>query len=158
MPLITENIKEFIEVLPTKSRLIGLDFGDKTIGVAVSNDNLSIATPMTVINRKKLTKDMEQVIKIIKEEELQAIVVGLPLQMDGSSGLRVQKTLDFTHRLSRFCNLPIFLQDERLSTIAMKNFLINEADVSRKKRAKVIDKSAACFILKGALDAIRLQG
>jgi len=137
--------------LPQKGRLLGLDLGTKTIGIALSDGLRLTATPLSTIKRKKFTLDAEQIIKIIDDNQVSGIVLGLPLNMDGSEGPRVQSTRAFARNLQNKVKTPIAFWDERLSTSAVTRTLI-EADMSRAKRAEVVDKLAASFILQGALD------
>ncbi len=148
--------------LPTNlskgQRLLGLDLGSKTIGLAVADTRHQIATPFDTIKRTKFGADAEQLEAVISAENIGALVLGLPLNMDGSAGPRVQATHAFIRNLTArdsFPDLPILLWDERLSTAAVERTLI-DADTSRAKRGAVIDKMAAAFILQGVLD--RLNG
>ncbi len=134
-------------------RLLGLDLGTKTIGLALSDASLVVATPYDTIKRKKFTKDAEQLIEIIKKENVGGLVVGLPVNMDGSEGPRAQSTRQFVRNLEGLIDLPTAFWDERLSTQAVTRTLL-EADASRKRRAEVVDKMAASFILQGLLDRV----
>lgn len=134
-------------------RLLGLDLGSKTIGLALSDRTLVIATPMETIRRTKFTQDAEKLITICEAQGVGGLVLGLPLNMDGSEGRRVQSTRQFAKNLSGKTPLPIVFWDERLSTAAVTRTLL-EADASRARRAEVIDKMAAAYILQGALDAL----
>lgn len=134
--------------------LAGLDLGDKTIGVAVSDGMLSFAHPRPVIMRKKFTLDAEALLALLKRDNVTAIAIGLPINMDGSEGPRAQATRAFVRNMARFTDLPFFYWDERLSTVAAERALL-EMDVSRAKRGTRIDSAAAAFILQGVLD--RLQ-
>ncbi len=140
--------------IPQKGKLIGLDLGTKTIGVAISDSMRLSATPLETIKRKKFTLDSQRIIELINEYEVKAIILGLPLNMDGTFGTRAQSTISFKHNLSKMISLPIALWDERLSTSAVNNILL-EANISRAKRAKNVDKLAASYILQGALDRLR---
>ncbi|WP_102223568.1 Holliday junction resolvase RuvX [Acidimangrovimonas sediminis] len=151
---VIEAIEEFAAALPPRRALAGLDFGDKTIGVAVSDGLLSVATPLETIRRVKFTKDAEALLAILAKREIGGIVLGLPRNMDGSEGPRCQKTRAFARNLSGLTDLPITFWDERLSTVAAERALL-EADTSRKRRAEVIDHVAAGYILQGALDRLR---
>jgi len=141
--------------LPPRGALIGLDLGAKTIGVAVSDPDRRLATGVTTIARKTFTADARTLLALTAERAATGFVLGLPVNMDGSEGPRAQSTRAFARNLARLTELPIALWDERLSTAAVERDLI-AADVSRKKRAAVIDQHAAAFILQGALD--RLAG
>ncbi len=140
--------------IPQKGKLIGLDLGTKTIGVAISDSMRFSATPLETIKRKKFTLDSQRIIELINEYEIKAIILGLPLNMDGTFGSRAQSTISFKHNLSNKISIPIALWDERLSTSAVNNILL-EADISRAKRTKLVDKLAATYILQGALDMLR---
>ncbi|WP_282094865.1 Holliday junction resolvase RuvX [Epibacterium ulvae] len=152
--MIYETIEDFAEALPPMSALAGLDFGDKTIGVAISDRLGTAATPLETIKRKKFTLDSARLLEIIANRELNGILLGLPRNMDGSEGPRCQKTRAFARNLSRITELPIGFWDERLSTVAAERALL-EADTSRKRRAELIDNVAASYILQGALDRLR---
>ena len=134
--------------------VIGLDLGTKTIGIAVSDVGLTLATPRLVIERRKFGADAAELLGIAKRENAGALVIGLPLNMDGSEGPRAQSTRSFQRNLERLTDLPMAFWDERLSTVAAERALIG-MDVSRAKRDARIDAAAAAFILQGALD--RLQ-
>lgn len=150
---VTDSLDEFAAALPPGSALIGLDLGDKTIGVAVSDRLRSVATPLETIRRKKFTLDAARVLDIATGRAVGGIVLGLPRNMDGSEGPRCQSTRAFARNLSRLTELPIGFWDERLSTVAAERALL-EADTSRKRRAEVIDHVAAGFILQGVLDRL----
>ena len=149
-----ETLEDFAAVLPPFTAIAGLDLGTVTIGVAVSDSLLSIATPLETIKRKKFGLDVDKLDVIIAKRALGGIVWGLPRNMDGSEGPRAQSTRAFARNLSARCPLPITFWDERLSTVAAERALL-EADTSRKRRAEVIDHVAAGFILQGALDRLR---
>lgn len=151
------NIIEITDVksLHTRNmRLMGLDLGTKTIGIAISDVRLTIATARETLQRRKFTLDAQYLIEMAAKEDIFAFVLGLPLNMDGSEGPRVQATRAFVRSMATLTDLPFVLWDERLSTVAAEEVMI-AADVSRKKRAEKIDAVAAAFILQGALD--RLQ-
>ena len=151
--MICETIEEFTAALPAHRALVGLDFGDKTIGIAVSDRMLSVATPLETIRRDKFTTDAARLLAVLTAREIGGIILGLPRNMDGSEGPRCQKTRAFARNLSRLTELPIGYWDERLSTVAAERALL-EADTSRKRRAEVIDHVAASYILQGALDRL----
>jgi len=140
--------------LPPSGKLLGLDLGTKTIGVAISDGMRYSATPLETIRRSKFTADAERLKALIAENQAVGIVLGLPLNMDGSEGPRVQSTRAFARNLSKLIAIPIAFWDERLSTSAVTRTLI-EADVRRDKRAEVVDKLAASYILQGALERLR---
>lgn len=135
-----------------EGRFLSCDVGEKTIGLAFSDRNRTIASPYIVINRTRWKQDSDTLLKIIKEFGILGVIVGFPLNMDGSEGPRCQSTRQFVDNLLSLCKLPICLWDERLSTVAVTRTLL-EADLSRTKRKKVVDKMAACYILQGFLDA-----
>ncbi len=143
----------FADSIPKFKSLLGLDLGTKTIGVAVSDTLWSIATPRETIKRKKFGLDADALDVIIKNTNAGGIVLGLPMNMDGSEGPRCQATRAFARNLVARCDLPIGFWDERLSSIAAERAML-EADMSRAKRANAIDHVAASYILQGALDRI----
>lgn len=147
-------IEDFVSALPRHGAIAGLDLGDKTIGIAVSDSLRGVATPLQTIRRVKFTTDAEALLEVVKGRGITGLVFGLPLNMDGSEGPRVQKTRAFARNLSRLTDLPMTFWDERLSTVAAERALL-EADMSRKKRANVIDHVAAAYILQGVLDRMR---
>ncbi|WP_371398614.1 Holliday junction resolvase RuvX [Algimonas porphyrae] len=138
----------------TQGPLLGLDPGTKTLGLAISDRTRLIATPLLTIKRRKFTPDAAQLIEHYNVNECSALVVGLPLNMDGSEGPRVQSVRDFCNNLLRLEDFPIFLWDERLSTAAVTRNMI-DADVSRARRAEKVDAMAAGYILQGVLDKLR---
>ncbi|MCO4054379.1 MAG: Holliday junction resolvase RuvX [Bosea sp.] len=141
------------ETLTRHQRLLGLDLGAKTIGLALSDVELTIATPLETIRRVKFTKDVEAMLAIAARLGVGGLIVGLPLNMDGTEGPRAQSTRAFVRNLVPHTRLPIALVDERMSTLAVTRTLL-EADASRAKRAAVVDKLAAAYILQGALDRL----
>lgn len=148
MPLI-----DIAPLIPSRGALIGLDLGTKTIGVAASDPDRRLATGVETIARKTFTADAQRLLALADERRATGLVLGLPVNMDGSEGPRAQSTRAFARNLARLTELPIALWDERLSTAAVERDLI-VADVSRSKRAAVIDQHAAAFILQGALDRL----
>lgn len=155
--MIFEDVTAFAAALPRSGALAGLDLGDKTIGVAVSDRMYSVATPLETIRRQKFGLDAARLLDIAAERDLTGIVLGLPRNMDGSEGPRCQSTRAFARNLSRLTDLPITFWDERLSTVAAEKALL-EADTTRKRRAEVIDHVAASYILQGLLDRLRHMG
>ena len=149
--MILTEISDFLALLPANRAICGLDLGDKTIGFAVSDLRRQVATPILVIRRVRFTEDAVRLLALLAERQLAGIVLGLPLNMDGSEGPRVQSTRAFARNLEKLTPLPITFWDERLSTVAAERALL-EADTSRKRRAQVIDQVAAGYILQGALD------
>ena len=151
--MIFEDIAEFAAALPPMRALAGLDLGTKTIGVAVSDPFLSVSTPLETIRRVKFTQDAAALQKILSYRSVGGLVLGLPMNMDGTEGPRAQATRAFARNLDRLVEMPITFWDERLSTVAAERALL-EADTSRKRRAEVIDHVAAGFILQGVLDRL----
>ena len=145
---------EVVAALAPGYRLIGIDLGTKTIGLALSDVTRTIASPLETIRRVKFTPDVAQLLALASAHRVAGLVLGLPVNMDGSEGPRAQATRAFARNLNKLTALPILLWDERLSTSAAERTLI-EADTSRKRRAEVIDKMAAAIILQGALDRLR---
>ncbi|MBS0124131.1 Holliday junction resolvase RuvX [Thetidibacter halocola] len=152
--MITDEIETFAAALPPMHAIAGLDFGEKTIGVAVSDTLCSVATPLETIRRRKFGLDAERLRAIIADRRIGGLVLGLPRNMDGSEGPRCQSTRAFARNFAREWDGPITFWDERLSTVAAERALL-EADTSRKRRAEVIDHVAASYILQGALDRLR---
>ena len=146
-------IEELATRLSPGMRLAGLDLGTKTIGVALSDPGLKIATPLQTIRREKFSKDAETLLALCAREKVEGLVLGLPINMNGTEGPRAQATRAFLRNLAPLTDVPVVLWDERLSTAAAERAMI-EADLSRKKRAEKIDAAAAAFILQGALDRI----
>jgi putative Holliday junction resolvase len=146
-------LTEAAPLLPARGALIGLDLGTKTIGVAASDPDRRVATGVETIARKNFTTDAARLLALAAERKAAGFVLGLPINMDGSEGPRAQSTRAFARNLARLTELPIALWDERLSTAAVERELI-AADVSRARRARVIDEHAAIFILQGALDRL----
>ena len=144
--------REALAALPANLRVLGLDLGDKTIGMATSDATLYIATPRYTIERSKFQADARALLEFATKEDIGLIVLGLPLSMDGSEGPRCQSTRAFARNLAKLTRLPIIYWDERLSTAAVQRAML-EADLSRAKRDKHVDKLAAAFILQGLLDA-----
>ncbi|MGB3556295.1 MAG: Holliday junction resolvase RuvX [Jannaschia sp.] len=155
--MILDNVAALAPVLPPVGALIGLDLGTRTVGVAVSDGMRSVATPLETVRRTKFTADALSIEAIIERRAIVAVILGLPLNMDGSEGPRIQSTRAFARNLARRIDLPITFWDERLSTVAAERALL-EADTSRKRRAQVIDHVAAGYILQGALDRLRHIG
>jgi putative Holliday junction resolvase len=154
MPAVILPLIEASSHWPPRGALIGLDLGTKTIGVAVSDPDRKLATGVETVARTTFTKDATRLLALAHERNVNGFVLGLPINMDGSEGPRAQSTRAFARNFARLTELPIALWDERLSTAAVERELIG-LDMSRAKRAKVIDEHAAIFILQGALD--RLQ-
>src|SRR5471032_3346959 len=151
------TLEDLAAILPARARLIGVDLGTKTIGLALSDVERRIGTPLLTIERKKFTADAQLLIGQIARHQVIALIVGLPLNMDGSEGPRVQATRAFLRNFSAMNATPYAFWDERLSTAAVNRSLI-EQDVSRARRAAVIDQMAAAYILQGALDRLAAIG
>ena len=136
---------------------MGLDLGEKTIGVAVSDATRMIASPLELIRKSKFTHEAEQLFKLMAHRKVSALVIGLPANMDGTEGPRAQSCRAFARNLERLRPVNVAFWDERLSTSAVERFLIDELDLNRKRRAGVVDRTAAAWILQGALDRVRDQ-
>lgn len=147
------SIEALAEGLPSEAALMGLDLGTKTIGLALSDAGRRIASPLTTIRRTKFKADATALLAHATEHRVAALVLGLPVNMDGSEGPRAQATRAFARNLAGLSALPILFWDERLSTAAVTRTLI-EADASRKRQAEVVDKMAAAYILQGVLDRL----
>lgn len=152
--MIVASVQELVQQLPRHGRLMGLDLGEKTIGIAVSDPGHMIATPIMTIRRSKFSEDAKHLLKLVDERHVAGLVIGLPLNMDGSEGPRCQSVRQFASNLAKLRDMPMVFWDERLSTVAVTRDMIS-ADLSRAKRAKIVDESAAAFILQGALDRLR---
>ena len=150
----TKGPENPLAALPSSGKLLGLDLGTKTIGVAIADGVRYSATPLETIARTKFTKDAERIDELIAENQAVGIILGLPLNMDGSEGPRAQSTRAFARNLAQRITIPIVFWDERLSTAAVTRMMI-DADVRRDKRAAVVDKLAASYILQGALERLR---
>lgn len=144
------------DLMPRGKRVMGLDLGTKTIGLALSDGERRIASPLETIRRSKFKADAAQLLALADKHEVAAFVLGLPLNMDGSEGPRVQATRSFARNLAALTPLPIHYWDERLSTAAVTRTLL-EADASRARRAELVDKMAAAYILQGLLDRLAAQ-
>ncbi|WP_337186118.1 Holliday junction resolvase RuvX [Phenylobacterium sp.] len=149
------DLPELTARAPPRTPLVGLDLGEKTIGVAVSDATRMIASPLETIRKTKFTDDAAALFRLMESRGAGGIVIGLPVNMDGSEGARCQSNRAFARNLLRLRDLPIAFWDERMSTMAVNRMLIGEADVSRARRAEVVDKAAAAWILQGALDRLR---
>jgi putative Holliday junction resolvase len=156
MPIV--RLEELRAALAPGTRILGLDVGSKTIGVALSDASLTVGTPQETIRRTKFTADAARLAALIAERHVGGIVIGLPVNMDGTEGPRAQSTRQFARNLLDKVDLPIAFWDERLSTAAVTRMMIDEADLTRRRRGQLVDKLAAAYILQGALDALRHQG
>jgi putative holliday junction resolvase len=150
MPLI--NLTELRASLPRGARLLGLDPGSRSIGIALSDVTLLIASPYSSLRRGKLLDNAGSIARIARKEGAGGLVIGLPLSLDGSAGPAAQAARDWSHALSAATDLPAALWDERLSSAAVNRFLITEADMTRRRRADVVDRMAAAYMLQAALD------
>jgi putative holliday junction resolvase len=151
--MLLSSARDLASLLKAKERLLGLDVGEKTIGLALSDVGRMIATPLKTITRAKFSKDAEALLDIIKEQNVGGLVLGYPINMDGTQGPRCQSIRQFTRNLAEKTPLPMLLQDERMSTMAVTRTML-DADLSRARRAELVDKMAASYILQGALDAL----
>jgi putative pre-16S rRNA nuclease len=142
-------------LVPAGRRLLGLDVGAKTIGLALSDVTWSVASPVRTLPRTRLAKDMEALRELAGELDVGGLVIGLPVEMNGREGPRCQSVRQFARNIAPMLSLPTAFWDERLSTAAVERFLIGEADLSRGRRRAVVDRAAAAWILQGALDALR---
>jgi len=142
---------------PPDTPWMGLDLGEKTIGVAVSDSTRLIASPLELVRKSKFTQEAELLFKLMAHRKVSALVIGLPANMDGTEGPRAQSCRAFARNLERLRPVNIAFWDERLSTSAVERFLIEDLDLNRKRRAQVVDRTAAAWILQGALDRVRDQ-
>ncbi|MBE0533788.1 MAG: Holliday junction resolvase RuvX [Rhodospirillales bacterium] len=152
------DIRDLRALVPPGRRIIGLDPGTKTIGIAVSDVSGRLATPLETLRRAKFKADAERLGRLVATHEVGGMVIGLPISMDGTEGPRCQSVRQFADNLLEFIDLPTAFWDERLSTAAVERFLIGEADMTRARRAQVIDRAAAAYILQGALDRMGMAG
>ncbi len=155
MPLF--NLTDLFAQLSRNQRLLGVDPGVRTVGLALSDVRRVLASPFGNIRRGKLSANADEIAHLARREGAAGLVVGLPLEMDGGFGPAAQAARDWTHALSDATGLPAMMWDERLSSAAVNRFLIEQADMSRAKRAQVVDRASAAYILQGALDAYREQ-
>ena len=149
------TLEDLAAATPPGTPWLGLDLGERTIGVAASDATRMIASPLVLIRKTKFTQDAEAVLRLMDERRASGLVIGLPLNMDGTEGPRAQSCRAFARNLQRLREVPVAFQDERLSTTAVERFLIDELDLTRKRRAGVVDRTAAAWILQGALDRLR---
>ena len=152
------TLEDLAASTPPGTPWLGLDLGERTIGVAASDATRMIASPLQLIRKTKFTQDAEAVLRLMDGRGASGLVIGLPLNMDGSEGPRAQSCRAFARNLQRLREVPVAFQDERLSTTAVERFLIDELDLTRKRRAGVVDRTAAAWILQGALDRLRDAG
>ena len=149
------DLLELPAALPFGAPLVGLDLGEKTIGVAVSDTSRTVASPLDLIRKVKFTEDAAALFKLMESRGAGGVVIGLPVNMDGTEGPRAQSCRAFARNLLRLRDIPIAFWDERMSSMAINRMLIGEADMNRARRAEVVDKAAAGWILQGALDRLR---
>jgi putative Holliday junction resolvase len=149
-------LHELPALLGRGARLLGLDVGDRTVGLAISDSGFKVASPLETINRTKFAKDAGALAELCRARKVGGLVIGLPVNMDGSEGPRCQSVRQFAANLVELAGLalPVAFWDERLSTAAVERFLVQDSDMTRKRRAQVVDKMAAAYILQGALDAL----
>lgn len=152
--MLVNSSAEFLSALPQTGRIMALDVGSTTIGLALSDGLRSIASPLETIDRKKFSKDLAQLQSLIEKHAVGGLVIGNPLNMDGSAGPRTQSTRTFVSNISKSIALPMLLWDERLSTMAVERMMVDEADLSRARRAELVDKLAASYMLQGFLDSL----
>ncbi len=152
MPII--DLLELPTTAPARTPVMGLDLGERTIGVAVSDRDRMVASPLELILKTRFTRDAERLFRLMDEREAVAVVVGLPVNMDGTEGPRCQSVRAFARNLLRLRDPAIAFWDERLSTAAVQRMLTSEADLSRARRDELVDKAAAAWILQGALDRL----
>jgi putative Holliday junction resolvase len=149
------DLLELPALLPPHAPVVGLDLGEKTIGVAVSDATRTVASPLELIRKTKFTGDATALFKLMESRHAAGMVIGLPVNMDGTEGPRCQSSRAFARNILRLKDVPIAFWDERMSSMAVNRFLISEADLTRARRADVVDKMAAAWILQGALERLR---
>lgn len=152
--MLIDSPAEFAAKLPREGRLLALDVGETTIGLALSDAMRSIASPLLTIERKKFSKDIEQLKQVIDKHKISGLLIGYPVNMDGSHGPRTQSTRTFVSNISKQISLPMLLWDERMTTMAVERVML-DADLSRQRRAQLVDKLAASYMLQGFLDNIK---
>ena len=145
---------DFLRLLPPNGRLLCLDVGEKTIGLALSDGSRTIASPLETIERKKFQKDMEHLQRVVQKHAIAGLVIGYPVNMDGSLGPRTQSVRTFVSTMSKHIDLPMVLWDERMSTMAVERMMV-QADLSRERRSQLVDKLAASYMLQGFLDSVK---
>ncbi|MQX36867.1 Holliday junction resolvase RuvX [Roseospira navarrensis] len=153
--MILRTTAEMAQALPPTGALFGLDLGTKTIGLATSDPLRGLASPLETVKRTRFTQDMARILALMEERAVVGLVLGWPLEMDGTEGRRCQSTRSFATNVQSIRPIPLLLWDERLSTSAVQRMMVDEFDMSRGKRAQKVDAAAAAFILQGALDALR---
>lgn len=151
------NPTDLKALLKPNQRLLGLDLGEKMIGLALSDVTLTVASAFDTIHRQSMTKDLGALIRIVRDQQVGGMILGLPLLMDGTEGDRAAATRKFVRDMMLRVDIEVAFWDERLSSAAVERMLIDEADMSRKRRKEVVDKAAAAYILQGALDALNYR-
>lgn len=149
------DLNELPAHLPRLGAVVGLDLGEKTIGVAVSDGLRMVASPLKLIRKTKFTQDAEALFSLMDDRNAVGVIIGLPVNMDGTEGTRCQSSRAFARNLLRLRDLPIAFWDERMSSVAVNRMLVDEVDMSRARRGEVVDKTAAAWILQGALERLR---
>ncbi|MDP2213618.1 Holliday junction resolvase RuvX [Phenylobacterium sp.] len=149
------DLSDLPDHLPRLAPVVGLDLGEKTIGVAVSDPSRMVASPLKLIRKTKFTQDAESLFALMEGRGAQGVIIGLPVNMDGTEGTRCQSSRAFARNLLRLRDLPIAFWDERMSSMAVNRMLVDEADMTRARRGEVVDKTAAAWILQGALERLR---
>ena len=150
MPLI--SLSDLPKFVANRQRFLGLDIGTKTVGLAISDGDYKVASPLETLNRTKFRDDAQRLLAVVDHRSVGGFIAGLPISLDGTEGPRCQSVRQFAENLLALRDLPFAFWDERMSTAAMQRFLIGEVDMTRKRRGEVIDKLAATYILQGALD------
>lgn len=153
--MIFTDLKAFKDSLPAKKSIMGFDFGEKRLGLAVSDLLLMTANPVKIIFRQNITQDLSEIKSLMLDRDVGGFACGLPLQMDGQEGATAQSVRQFAQKIDQAFGLPVLLWDERLSSKAVESFLIKEIDMSRARRKQILDAQAAAYILQGVLDALR---
>ncbi|SDE63387.1 Holliday junction resolvase RuvX [Rhodospira trueperi] len=155
--MILRDVGAMAEAVPGTGALLGLDLGTRTIGVAASDPARRIASPVTTIRRTKFTPDAARLFALMDDRNVVGLVLGWPVEMSGEEGKRCQSTRNFAENVLHIRDIPVLLWDERLSTSAVERMMVQEFDLSRRKRAEKVDAAAAAYILQGALDALARQ-
>jgi len=155
--MIFDDLALLKAAVEANQRVLGLDVGSKTIGLALSDVTHMIASPLETIKRTKFSKDLQSLKTLVTNQDVGALIIGLPVSMDGTEGPRCQSTRQFAANVNAALELPIGFWDERLSTVAVQRILVEDVDMTRKRRGEVVDKAAAAYILQGALDFLKNQ-
>lgn len=152
------DLLELKSAIPPRTAVLGLDLGTKTIGIAASDTGLIIASPIELIRRTKFTEEANRLFFLMEERRIAGVVIGMPVNMNGTEGPRAQSARAFGRNLLRLREMPIAFWDERWSTVAVQRMMTEEQDLSRARRAELVDKTAAAYILQGALDRLKSAG